>query len=259
MKLGIIGLGQMGQAICQGLIKAKALSPSDIVAGGRNLEKLRDNCTRLNIKAVADTANLVEQSDWVLLSVKPYQAAEVLRPLKEKLKGKVLISVLSGVDEATLSSYLSPETEIICALPNTPCAVGKGIWVYTPSSSIRDKNEALFYQVFGQTGVIEKLTGAAAEAAGSIAGCGPAFAAMFLEALGDAGVRYGLPREQAYQISAAMLRGLAELYLETNTHPGQLKDQVCSPGGTTIRGVQALDHTNFRASIAAAIKAVMEN
>lgn len=258
MRLGIIGLGQMGKAIAKGLLKTGALSPADLIACGRDQNKLNFNCKELGIRAEMNPASLVRLSDWILLGVKPYQAETVLLALKEELKGKVLLSVLAGKSEAELRESLDPSTEVLCAIPNTPCEVGKGIWILRPSESLSPKNEELFRQIFGRIGQIEKMEGAAADAAGSIAGCGPAFAAMFLEALGDAGVRGGLPRRDSYRIAAAMMGGLAELYLESGTHPAVLKDQVCSPGGTTIRGVQALDASGFRAAVAAAIRAVQE-
>lgn len=258
MRLGIIGLGQMGKAIAKGLIKTGALAPADIAACGRDQEKLNHNAKELGIRPEINPASLARWSDWILLGVKPYQAEVVLPPLKEELKGKVLLSVLAGKSEDELRAYLPKSTEVICATPNTPCEVGKGIWIYRPSESLSAENEEKFYEIFGKTGQIEKLDGMAASAAGSIAGCGPAFAAIFLEALGDAGVRYGLARANAYRIAASMMEGLARLYLESGTHPAALKDQVCSPGGTTIRGVQALDANHFRAAVAAAIRAVQE-
>ncbi len=257
MKLGIIGFGQMGMAVARGLIESGALRPSEIYACGRDFEKLRKNADRLGINAVQNALEAVGKADVILLSVKPYQAAEVLTPLKNALRGRLIVSVLAGKSESELGEHLDSSTEIICALPNTPCEVGKGIWIVRPSARLSYENESRFRDLFGKIGHIEMLEGAAADAAGAIAGCGPAFAAMFLEALGDSGVRHGLSRAQSYRIAAEMMGGLAELYLRSGQHPAALKDQVTSPGGTTIRGVLALEKHGFRCAVEEAVSAVI--
>ena len=144
----------------------------------------------------------------------------------------------------------------LSTIPNTPIAVGAGVIACEQRHSLTDEQLQTFENLFGRIALIEWVDGKLLSTASSIAGCGPAFAAMFLESLGDAGVKHGLPRATAYRLAAQMMMGTAKLHLETGTHPGAMKDAVCSPGGTTIKGVAALEKDGFRGCVIDAIDAI---
>ncbi|NLC72955.1 MAG: pyrroline-5-carboxylate reductase [Ruminococcaceae bacterium] len=259
MKIGIIGLGQMGHSIARGLLASKAVCPENLYAAGRNIDRLREKAEKLQINACACLSELLSCSDIVVLAVKPYQLREVIAPVAEQFENKIVVSVLAGVSHDEIKSLLPQSCHVQCVIPNTPVAVGKGVWICEEQSSLTAEDRAVFEEIFGKTGIIEYVKSGEMDIAGSLAGCGPAVAAMFLDALSDVGVRYGLSRHTAYRLASAMLVGTGTLASETGEHPGALKDNVCSPGGTTIRGVIALEENGFRGSISKAFSAIMES
>ena len=220
IELGFIGFGNMAQAMAQGLVNSGALSGEHIHACAGHFDKLQATAEKLGVNAYREAAEVVEASDFVVLAVKPYLIEQVVEPVRELLADKAVISVAAGRD---LAFYEELEA---------------------------------FENLFGQIALIEWVDGKLLSTASSIAGCGPAFAAMFLESLGDAGVKHGLPRATAYRLAAQMMMGTAKLHLETGTHPGAMKDAVCSPGGTTIKGVAALEKDGFRGCVIDAIDAI---
>ena len=194
----------------------------------------------------------------IVLAVKPWQKEEVLAPLAELFQGKILISVLAGgTSHSDLAKLLPEGAEILSTIPNTPVAVGQGIWICSAEHSLSSESQNVFEEIFGQTGIIEYHDEMSQDIASTISGCGPAYAAMIIEALADVGVYYGLKREEAIRISAQMLAGTGAYAARGDVPPSVMKDQVCSPGGTTIKGVLALEETGLRASLHAAIQAVM--
>ena len=255
MRLGFIGFGNMGRALAEGLLRKGALAAEEMGACARDFDKLRRNTQRSGIRAFRQAAEVVDFADTVVVAVKPHQVEEVLAPLRELLAGKILISVVSGYDFAAYEKLLSPKTRHISAIPNTPIAVGEGIMICEDRHSLRAEEMADFEAVFGRVAMLESVPARLFSIAGTLSGCTPAYTAMYLEALADAGVKHGMPRATAYRVAAKMLCGTGRLYLETGTHPGAMKDAVCSRGGTTIRGVAALERGGFRAAVLDAIDA----
>ena len=199
---------------------------------------------------------VVQNSDVVILAVKPYLIEQVVAPLKELLKGKMVVSVAAGFTFARYQQLLDESTHHISTIPNTPIAVGEGIMICEQTHSLDEQQWQTFCELFSPIALIELVDSAHLSAAGTLGGCTPAFTAMYLEALSDAGVKYGLTRAASYRIAAKMLCGTGKLYLESGTHPGAMKDAVCSPGGTTIRGVSALEKAGFRGAVIGAIDAI---
>ena len=179
-----------------------------------------------------------------------------MAPLKELLKGKMVVSVAAGFTFARYQQLLDESTHHISTIPNTPIAVGEGIMICEQTHSLDEQQWQTFCELFSPIALIELVDSAHLSAAGTLGGCTPAFTAMYLEALSDAGVKYGLTRAASYRIAAKMLCGTGKLYLESGTHPGAMKDAVCSPGGTTIRGVSALEKAGFRGAVIGAIDAI---
>ena len=240
IELGFIGFGNMAQAMAQGLVDSGALSGEHIHACAGRFDKLQATAEKLGVNAYREA---VEASDFVVLAVKPYLIEQVVEPVRELLADKAVISVAAGRDFAFYEGVLAPNSRHLSTIPNTPIAVGTGVIACEQRHSLTDEQLQTFENLFGRIALIEWVDGKLLSTASSIAGCGPAFAAMFLESLGDAGVKHGLPRA-------------AKLHLETGTHPGAMKDAVCSPGGTTIKGVAALEKDGFRGCVIDAIDAI---
>ncbi|NLZ55579.1 MAG: pyrroline-5-carboxylate reductase [Clostridiaceae bacterium] len=266
MRIGIIGMGQMGGAIARGLINHGGVAPDNIIANSLDTEVFLAAAADLGITPEFDSHALVAAADCVLLAVKPSQAEAVLSapvpdgttPLSALLAGKMLVSILFGRHAAELRALLPADCRLVCAIPNMPVSVGAGMWVCEDDPALATADREQFAAVFGKIGQIEYVPTQLMGVAGTLTSCGPAFVALFHEALGDAGVRYGLSRAQAYRLGAQLLAGYGTLTGATAAHPGVLKDRVCSPGGTTIRGVIALEENGFRAAVIDAFRAILE-
>lgn len=257
-KLAFIGLGNMGRAIAGGLIAGGAMAAEDICGFAPNQEKLAAYCKEMGIRACASALDAVQSADTVLIAVKPYMIEGVLSQLKDALKGKALISVALGYDHARLRALLDESTRVQFVMPNTPAMVGAGVMLFEQTHSLKAQERAEIMEKFTTLGLVEELPSHLMGIGGAVSGCGPAFCAMVIEALADAGVKYGLPRPVAYRLASKTLSGTGEMQLKTGDHPGAIKDGVCSPGGTTIRGVEALERAGLRAALLDAVQAVME-
>ncbi|WP_301094435.1 pyrroline-5-carboxylate reductase dimerization domain-containing protein [Faecalibaculum rodentium] len=165
--------------------------------------------------------------------------------------------IAAGFTDRKLRPLLPDDCESLCVMPNTPIRVGQGILVWETGSTLSADMEAKLAELFGPIALIVPVDSEHMDIAGAIAGCSPAFAAMFIEALSDAGVKYGLQRAQALEMAARVLEGTGALFMADHNHPGVMKDSVCSPGGTTIRGVSQLEKDGFRGDIIDAVDAVM--
>lgn len=248
----------MGRAIAGGLIRSGALAAENICAYAPNQEKLRLYCLETGINPCASAREAVVHADTVLIAVKPYQIEGVLAELKDDLKDKALVSVALGYDYTRLSALLDASTRVQFVMPNTPAMVGAGVMLFEESHSLRPDERANLMEKFKSLGLVEELPTRLMGIGGAVSGCGPAFCAMIIEALADAGVKYGLPRAAAYRLASQTLSGTGKMQLQTGKHPGEIKDGVCSPGGTTIRGVEALERAGLRAAMLDAVQAVME-
>ena len=254
--LGFIGFGNMARAMAKGLVESGSLPGERIYATAAHLDKLEANTAALGAHACETAREVVEASDFVVIAVKPYLVKDVVEPVRDPLANKTVISVAAGCDFAFFEGILAPGTHHLSTIPNTPIAVGAGVIACERVHSLTDDEFTAFKQLFDPVALLETVETAQLSTASSIAGCGPAFAAMFLEALGDAGVKHGLPRATAYRLAAQMMAGTAKLHLETGEHPGAMKDAVCSPGGTTIKGVASLEKDAFRGAVVNAIDAI---
>ena len=256
VKIGFIGFGNMAQAIARGLLGAGAVRPEQICACAKNWEKLKANTLPAGMIPCPTAAETAEQADLVVLAVKPYLIQEVTAPILELLKDKIVVSVAAGWNFEKFQEILAPDTHLICTIPNTPVSVGEGIFVCESRHSLTEEEYRLFEELFSSIAVVQPVETSQLSVAGTLSGCGPAFASMFIEALADGAVKHGLPRAAAYRLASQMLAGTGKLQLETGAHPGAMKDAVCSPGGTTIVGVSVLEEMGFRAAVIDAIDAI---
>ncbi|MEF2737356.1 MAG: pyrroline-5-carboxylate reductase [Bifidobacterium choerinum] len=259
--VGFIGFGNMGQAIARGLVEAGTLDGSQIVACAAHWDKLVASTGAIGAKALHDAKEVVDAADVIVVAIEPYQIETVIKPLVADLAGsdKFVVSIAAGwtLDRfETMMGEMSALIHLQCTIPNTPMAVGKGVLVTETDNTLTDAQRDEFERIFGSIALIERVDGAHMDIAMCIAGCAPAFTDMYLEALGDAGVKYGLQRATAYRLAAKMIEGVGALYLATGTHPGAMKDAVCSPGGTTIKGVASLEESAFRGAVVRAVDAI---
>lgn len=258
--LGFLGFGQMGSAIAEGLAR---FSPR--IADGRlrmtaytpHPDKLRERIGDLPVSPCASAEELAEGCDWLLLAVKPYQADEAAAGIRDRLSGKVVLSVVNAYGHGELRRIFGGDVRLQYIMPNTPMKVGAGVALFEEENSLTPEESAEAEEIFSDLGTTVRLPGRLMKAAASLSGCGPAFFFMAAEALGDAGVKNGLKRADAYRLAAATMAGAGRLLLETGAHPGELKDGVCSPGGTTIRGVASLEEDGFRSAWIRAVDATL--
>ena len=247
MKYGFIGCGNMGGAI------AKALSKNcpDFAVSDRS-----GKAKELGFPYLS-AAEIAEQADRIFLAVKPQMMADVLENLKPVLQEKkpLLISMAAGLTIARIEEMAGGNLPVIRIMPNTPVAVGKGLTLYCANDQVSSEILADFLADMDASGILDPVEERLFDAAGTVSGCGPAYFYMFIEAMADGAVSCGVPRVQAMKYAAATMAGAAEMVLQTGIHPGQLKDNVCSPGGSTIAGVKALEDGAFRATVMNCVQA----
>ena len=257
-KIGFIGMGNMARAIAEGFVKGKAANAEDLYAYAPHFDKLKSFCAPLGICACKSVAEMLQQVDTVIMAVKPYVVEGVIAEVKEQLKGKAVLSVVAGYTCGKYGTLLDESTRVQYIMPNTPCMVGEGVLLFEEENTLTGEELAQAKGMFEALGEVVSLGTHLMNAGMAISGCGPAFVAMMIEALADAGVKYGLPRPTAYRLASKTLSGTGEMQLKTGMHPGVIKDGVCSPAGTTIRGVEALERAGLRAAMLDAVQAVME-
>lgn len=257
MKIGFIGAGNMGSAILKGILKEGSIAPQEIAV----TDKAPAMCTRFAEQGVCimdSNQALVRACDCVLLAIKPVYTAEVLKEIYDDLAGKFVISIVAGWTYDMLEAALPASAHFVRVMPNTPLAVGEGMSLLCSHCRCTDEEFAFAKSIFAAAGKVAQVEEHVFVAATSINGCGPAFVYQFIEALADGGVRYGVPRALAYELAAQTLIGASKMVLESGEHPGKLKDAVCSPGGTTIEGVYALEKGGMRAAVMDALAATIE-
>ena len=229
--LGFIGMGNMAGAIAAGILQKGLMKKEEVFAYAPHYEKLVANAEKIGFVPCKDLKELTAKVDTLVMACKPYQIEGVLSEIKEELRGKALISIAAGWNYDKYEKYLDKSTRLQFIMPNTPAMVGEGVLLFEEKNSLLPEEREEIKKLFEALGIVIEL--------------------------GDAGVKYGVPRKQAYEMVSQMIIGSAKLQLETGEHPGVLKDNVCSPAGTTICGVDALEHAGIRAGFIDAIDAIM--
>lgn len=254
---GFIGAGNMGGALATAT--AKQVTGERVAVACSSPAHSAAAAERLGCRAAAPE-EILGGSKFVFLGVKPQMIDGVVQSLAAPIAASesIFVSMLAGVQLERLERLLGADKKIIRILPNTACAVGQGVVLYCANGNVTDGDLAAFCALMAAAGIVDPISEALIDAGCAITGCGPAFAYMFIEALADGGVKCGLPRAKAIRYTAQMLAGSAEMVLQSGKHPEQLKDEVCSPGGSTIAGVDALEQHGFRGSCIAAVDAAFE-
>ena len=257
MKIGFIGMGNMAQAIAKGFIRSGKVQAQELSAYAPHQEKLIKNSQAIGFVPVDTLKKLVASAELIIVACKPYQIKDVLSETKDEWNGKALLSVAAGWNYEDYYAILGDAVRIQCTMPNTPAMVGEGVFLLEEKNSFREEEHAWVQEIFSALGLVKELPTGLMGIGGAVSGCGPAFMDLIMEAYADAAVKYGLPRADAYELIAQTMLGSAKLQRETGKHPGVLKDEVCSPAGTTIRGVEALEYSGLRAACMDSINAIM--
>lgn len=256
--LGFIGMGNMGQAMLKGMLNCFEKNNICFTEISQNIV---DNIiNKFDIKYFDNIKNILERSKYIFLTVKPQIYESVLKDMKDLIsENHIIITVAPGFSIEKVKTIIGENIKVVRSMPNTPALVGEGMSVLSFSNDNFSDNEikeikSLFYS-FGEVETVEERL---MNAIVPISGSSPAYVYMFIEALADGGVSMGLPRNLAYKLASQTVLGSSKMVLETNLHPGILKDNVCSPGGTTIEGVASLEESGFRSSVIKAMKKVYE-
>ena len=257
-KIGFIGMGNMGTAIMRGLLKT--YKPEELLFTSAHEAKMQKITEETGVAHVSTATDCAEQVKYLVLAVKPQVLPTVFKELNGKIrKDKVVISIAAGYAIADLQAGLGDSARIVRSMPNTPAMVGEGMsGVSYDEALFTDEEKDVIDGFFTSFGKMEKVDEKLMDVVGSASGCSPAYVYMFIEALADGCVKNGLPRQAAYKMVAQAVLGSAKMVLETGKHPGELKDMVCSPGGTTIEGLAALEENGFRGAIIKACDANFE-
>ena len=254
MKYGFIGCGNMGGAVARALAK----TTRDILVTDRT-GKAAALAAELGIR-YGDNETAARECEGLFLCVKPHMMADVLKPLQSILQERkpLLITMAAGLTVAQIEAFAGTALPVVRIMPNTPVAVGCGVIQYCRNGLVTEEMLADLLDDLRFAGRLDALEEKLIDAASALSGCGPAYTYIFLEALADGAVACGIPRAKALEYAAATLEGAARMYLETRTHPGALKDAVCSPGGSTIAGVKALEQHGFRGAVMDCVAAAYE-
>lgn len=252
MKLGVIGAGNMSSAILQGVIKAGAFKVEDIYVSEILPDKL-EQAAKLGVHTTTDSREVVSNSDYIMFGVKPNVILKVMDSVKDIIADKVVISIAAGINVESMKNALGENAKIVRTMPNVPALVGEGMTAICKSNDVTEEEMQVVIDIFNSIGKTALLPETLINTATATNGSGPAYVFMMVEAMADAAVLHGIPRDTAYLLVAQTIMGAAKLVLETGSHPGQLKDMVCSPGGTAIEAVYQLELDGFRASLINAI------
>lgn len=257
-KFGFIGVGNMGGAIA--MAAAKAVDPAEILVSALHPDRAHGFADQIGAKA-SDNKTIAREVKFLVLGVKPQFMESVLKELKPILEVRtdcILVTMAAGLTMRNISDMVGGGYPVIRIMPNTPAKVGRGVILYDANDRVRKEDLEEFLAAMGDAGVLDHLPEHLIDAGSAVAGSGPAYVCAFLEALADGGVACGLSRAAAVRYAAQMMLGTAQLLLETGDHPGQLKDAVCSPGGSTIQGMRALEAGGMRSAVMEAVIATYQ-
>lgn len=259
MKLGFIGTGNMAGAIMGGIIKKGLIAPQEII-GADVSEAGREKVKELyGICVTEDNTEVIKQAQMVILSVKPQFYPAVIAQVKDLVReNQLIITLAPGKTLDWLAGQFGRKLKIIRTMPNTPAMVGEGMTAVCPNENVTEEELKHVLDILNSFGKTEVVPEHLMDAVVSVSGSSPAYVFMMIEAMADAAVADGMPRAQAYKFAAQAVYGSAKMVLETGKHPGELKDMVCSPAGTTIEAVRVLEEKGFRSAVIEAMKACAE-
>ena len=264
MKLGFIGLGNMASAIIGGILKEGIAKPEEIIGSAKTEKTAGEKAAQFGIETCTDNRKVAERADVLVLAVKPQFFPEVIAQIKDILRAETLvISVAAGktvnyIEEQFGVLAGGRKIKLVRCMPNTPALVSAGCTGFCVNEYVSREERELAEKLFSSLGRAIEVPERLMDTVGSVSGSSPAFVFLFIEALADGAVAEGMPRAQALEFAAQAVYGSAKLVLESGLHPGELKDMVCSPGGTTIQGIRTLEKAGLRGAVMDAVIACVE-
>ena len=258
-KTAVIGTGNMGGAIVGGIVKSGLVRLENLVVTDKNTESAESIANKYGIKAAQTNTEAVQNADYVILAVKPNILKSVLEEISDKIfKDTIVISNAAGKNIEFIENAIGGDKKIVRVMPNTPALYGAGMAGISVNKNVSESETEEVLSMYRSFGKAEAVPESLMDIVTGVSGSGPAYVFMFIEAMADAAVRGGMPRSQAYVFAAQTVLGSAKMVLDSGKHPGELKDMVCSPGGTTIEAVSVLEEKGMRSAVMSAIKACAE-
>lgn len=256
MRVGFLGAGRMAQALARGFIGSGIVKPDNIIASSPKQDVVYiEEIGALGCQTTYENSEVVERSDVIILAVKPPIVPKVLAEVSSMVTKQLMVSIALGIPLRNLEQMLPRKTRVIRVMPNTPCLVRHGASVFSKGTSTTDEDAQLIKKMFSSVGICEEAPEILIDAVTGLSGSGPAYMFMAIEALADGGVKMGIPRNLAIRLAAQTLVGAGKMVLETGRHPGALKDDVCSPAGSSIQAVYQLERNGLRATLIEAVEA----
>ena len=258
-KIGFIGAGNMGGAILGGIVNSGIIDNEHVIASAKSDKTLERIKNEYKVNVTKDSKEVARFADLIVVAVKPNIYDEVLEEIKDEIdKEKIVITIAAGKTIESVEQIIGTDKKIIRTMPNTPALVGEGMTSISPNGNINEKELTFVKGLFDSLGKSEIVSEDLIHAVIGASGSSTAYAFMFIEAIADGAVLAGMKRADAYQFAAQGVLGAAKMVLETGKHPGELKDMVCSPGGTTIEAVKVLEEEKFRGAVIRAVEAAVE-
>lgn len=258
-KIGFIGCGNMGKAMVLGLLKDEEINSSDILISTRTEKSGSKITEETGIKYTLNNCDVAKFADILFLAVKPNMYESVINEIKDIIKENIIVvTIAAGINLSAVEGWFIKDVKIIKTMPNTPAMVGEGMSAICANKLVEEKELEYVCSLYNNFGKYEILAEKDFHAFIALCGSSPAYVFMFIEAMADAAVKLGIPRAKAYIMAEQSILGSAKLALETGKHPGELKDMVCSPGGTTIDAVVELENKGFRNSVISAMEKCAE-
>ena len=257
--LGFVGCGNMAQAMLKGILAKGLYKADEIIVSRRTKEALDALHEELGVQTTTDNKEVAEKADVLVLAIKPYQFADVIPEIAPVCKENALvISIAAGQTIANIEKLFGKTMKIVRTMPNTPALVGEGMTGATPNEFVTESELKYVCEILSGFSKVEVISEKLMDTVVAVSGSSPAYVFMFIEAMADAAVEQGMPRAQAYKFAAQAVMGSAKMVLETGKHPGELKDMVCSPAGTTIKAVRVLEKEGLRSAVIEAMDACVD-
>ncbi|MDB8553675.1 pyrroline-5-carboxylate reductase [Turicibacter sanguinis] len=254
--VGFIGSGNMAMAMLKGLLKSELILSNDILMSNPSQTKVNRFVEDYKINGTTSNQDVANLCQIVILAVKPYLYPAIIDEIKESIhKETIIVSIAAGPTLQMIEDYFQKSIKVVRTMPNTPAQVGEAMSAIIPNRNVTENELNQVIAIFNSFGKCEVVSEVLIDSVIAVSGSSPAYVYMMIESMADAAVLQGMPRNLAYEFAAQAVLGAAKMVLETGMHPGGLKDQVCSPGGTTIEAVAKLEQEGFRASIMNAMEA----
>lgn len=258
-KIGFIGAGKMAQAMIGGILKSKMIPKENIIASAKTEGTIESIKSQYHIQTTHDNQEVARFADMIILAVKPDQHSNVIHEIRNEIHPEcTIITIAAGITLNDIKIAFGFNVKAVRTMPNTPSLVAEGMSAVCSNDQLSEEEKLEVERLFQTFGKTERLDEKLMDAVPAISGSSPAYVYMLIEAMADGGVKQGIPRDKAYRLAAQAVLGAAKMVLESDRHPGELKDNVCTPGGATIEAVAELEKRQFRGSVLSAMESCTE-